>query len=415
METKIIRAKARFAFRSQTLEEWESENPVLLAGEHGVVTEGRTASHTEKIGDGVTAWNDLMWWTGGGGGGTSDYEELDNLPQVNGETLIGNKLAKDLNLPTYEYLQENATLDDIIDNGTYRLEKEKVYYNLPEELKDAENVLQNHAMLEVFTDPQSEYRVVQKLTVIKQSSPNVADKENGIVYQRASHKETGNVRLFSGWTKVYFDYFQDKFAYTSKDGNKTVLSWLEDDKPIVFKGGMFKVRKYTGSSYTDSNIVGATELATELAKKQNTLNAYIKSASVNGNTLTLTDKDDTPITFTPQGGGGSTIYRHLITATQTDTSRFFKFVLYSTSAEVIDSSLKFSAIQNQVSLSATQNSSDKYPVLGVSWNFSTSSGKGNIYFYSAKSITINETTFNEAHGGVVNQSQLTFSDVVEEL
>lgn len=36
--------------------------------------------------------------------------------------------------------------------------------------------------------------------------------------------------------------------------------------------------------------------------------AYIKSASVSGNTLTLTNKDDTTVAFTPSGGGGSETY-----------------------------------------------------------------------------------------------------------
>ena len=71
-----------------------------------------------------------------------------------------------------------------------------------------------------------------------------------------------------------------------------------------------------------------TELTTGLAEKQATLtaganitiennvisasgggggepDAYIKSASVSGNTLTLTNKDDTTVAFTPSGGGGS--------------------------------------------------------------------------------------------------------------
>lgn len=34
----------------------------------------------------------------GGGGGTSDYEQLDNLPKIEGVTLIGNKSASDLGL-----------------------------------------------------------------------------------------------------------------------------------------------------------------------------------------------------------------------------------------------------------------------------------------------------------------------------
>ena len=35
---------------------------------------------------------------GGGGGGTSDYDELSNRPQVNGNTLTGNKSSSDLGL-----------------------------------------------------------------------------------------------------------------------------------------------------------------------------------------------------------------------------------------------------------------------------------------------------------------------------
>lgn len=35
---------------------------------------------------------------GGGGGGTTDYEDLDNLPQINGNTLTGNKTSADLGI-----------------------------------------------------------------------------------------------------------------------------------------------------------------------------------------------------------------------------------------------------------------------------------------------------------------------------
>lgn len=39
--------------------------------------------------------------SGGGGGGTSDYDALDNKPQINGNTLVGNKTAAQLGLGTY--------------------------------------------------------------------------------------------------------------------------------------------------------------------------------------------------------------------------------------------------------------------------------------------------------------------------
>ncbi len=58
-----IFAGARFKYRSDTKENWEKENPVLLSGEIGVVTDG---TETEKVkwGDGKTPWNKLGWWKG---------------------------------------------------------------------------------------------------------------------------------------------------------------------------------------------------------------------------------------------------------------------------------------------------------------------------------------------------------------
>lgn len=35
---------------------------------------------------------------GGGPGGTSDYEDLDNLPQINGNEIIGNKTSAELGI-----------------------------------------------------------------------------------------------------------------------------------------------------------------------------------------------------------------------------------------------------------------------------------------------------------------------------
>lgn len=66
-----IYAEIVFQAKHGTREQWQSANPVLLAGEHGVVTDG-TAAEKEKIGDGVTPWNELEWWKSGEG--LSAYE-----------------------------------------------------------------------------------------------------------------------------------------------------------------------------------------------------------------------------------------------------------------------------------------------------------------------------------------------------
>ena len=63
-----IFGNARFAFRSDTLANWEawekaSEDNILLSGEIAVVTDG-TETEKVKIGDGKTPWSKLPWWKG---------------------------------------------------------------------------------------------------------------------------------------------------------------------------------------------------------------------------------------------------------------------------------------------------------------------------------------------------------------
>lgn len=58
-----IYLNSRFALRSDTLDNWQSKNPVLEDGEPSVVSNG---SETEwlKIGDGLTDWNNLPYKLG---------------------------------------------------------------------------------------------------------------------------------------------------------------------------------------------------------------------------------------------------------------------------------------------------------------------------------------------------------------
>lgn len=50
------------------------------------------------------------------GGGTSDYEELDNLPRINGVKLLGNKTSEDLRLqPEGDYLTNEDIEREVVD------------------------------------------------------------------------------------------------------------------------------------------------------------------------------------------------------------------------------------------------------------------------------------------------------------
>lgn len=52
-----------FAYREDTLENWQNANPVLEKGEPAIVRDGADGEWL-KIGDGVTSWNDLPWKQG---------------------------------------------------------------------------------------------------------------------------------------------------------------------------------------------------------------------------------------------------------------------------------------------------------------------------------------------------------------
>ena len=64
MQNKIINANARYVIRQDTLENWQTANPVLLDGELVAVTDGKYPE-VLKRGDGETAWMDLPWWPEG--------------------------------------------------------------------------------------------------------------------------------------------------------------------------------------------------------------------------------------------------------------------------------------------------------------------------------------------------------------
>lgn len=62
MSNKIF-LPSRFAFREDSLENWENENPILENGEPSIVSDGENGEWL-KFGDGVTPWKELPWKKG---------------------------------------------------------------------------------------------------------------------------------------------------------------------------------------------------------------------------------------------------------------------------------------------------------------------------------------------------------------
>lgn len=108
MENKIY-LNGQFGFREDILENWVSENPVLERGEPAVIRDGGDGEWL-KIGDGVTAFNDLPYKKGekGDKGDAFTYEDFtsEQLAGLKGEKgKDGKDAVTDL---TYNPKSENA-------------------------------------------------------------------------------------------------------------------------------------------------------------------------------------------------------------------------------------------------------------------------------------------------------------------
>lgn len=93
MSTQVrIVGKIRNSFRSDTLRKWETNNPILLDGEIGVVIglnevgDGlENKSQKIKIGDGIHTWKELSWFSSGGTS-TLDIDQTYNPESTNAQS-----------------------------------------------------------------------------------------------------------------------------------------------------------------------------------------------------------------------------------------------------------------------------------------------------------------------------------------
>ena len=79
----------KIQIRRDTIQNWIDNNPILSDGELGFEID----TYKIKIGDGYSAWDKLPYVTD-----IIDYNELDNMPSINGVQLKGNLSLSDLSI-----------------------------------------------------------------------------------------------------------------------------------------------------------------------------------------------------------------------------------------------------------------------------------------------------------------------------
>lgn len=121
---------------------------------------------------------------GGGGGGTSDYTDLSNKPQINGQTLVGNKASSELGLQFF--ISDEAKL-----NANYTYLKAYVKAQTVQAITESDSAVQALGKLDYRIDL-CENKIFNQETSIQQGGRGYA-LINGIRLYVSSTAPTGNI------------------------------------------------------------------------------------------------------------------------------------------------------------------------------------------------------------------------------
>lgn len=99
------------------IDNWNAKQEPLVSGQNI-----KTINNQSLLGSGNISIS-------GGGGGTSDYSALENLPSINGTTLVGNKTLDDLGIqPKGDYL--TSVPEEYVNEEELRFEMEKLNHDI---------------------------------------------------------------------------------------------------------------------------------------------------------------------------------------------------------------------------------------------------------------------------------------------
>lgn len=134
---------------------------------------------------------------GGGGGGTSDYNQLNHKPSINGETLSGNKTSSDLGLQaalTFDSVPTDGSTNPVESNGIYdalagKQDTIDSSHKLSADLVDDASATNKFVTV---ADKASIGTSATKLTGISSSAASYIQLTNGLRLYVSSTEPTGN-------------------------------------------------------------------------------------------------------------------------------------------------------------------------------------------------------------------------------
>lgn len=267
-----------------------------------------------KVGSGLSITNGVLSATGGGTADSVDWSKIQNKPNFANVATSGdyNDLSNKPTIPSVEGLASEAYVNEKVAAIVIPEVPTKV-----SELENDKGYLTEHQSLEGYA------KTADLAQVAKTGSYNdLIDKPTipsttGLATETYVDDKIAEIDIPTVPTKVsafandagYLTEHQSLIEYAKKTDIPAPYTLPTASTSTL--GGV----KVDGSTITITDGV----ISSKGGSGGSEPNAYIKDASVNGNTLTLTKKDDTEVVFTPSGGSGGGGSGYAFTSSQTFT------------------------------------------------------------------------------------------------
>ncbi len=273
-----------------------------------------TALGGVKVGSGLSITNGVLSATGGGTADSVDWSKIQNKPNFANVATSGdyNDLSNKPTIPSVEGLASEAYVNEKVAAIVIPEVPTKV-----SELENDKGYLTEHQSLEGYA------KTADLAQVAKTGSYNdLIDKPTipsttGLATETYVDDKIAEIDIPTVPTKVsafandagYLTEHQSLIEYAKKTDIPAPYTLPTASTSTL--GGV----KVDGSTITITDGVISSKGGSGGSEPEK----YIKDASVSGNTLTLTKKDDTQVAFTPSGGSGGGVSGYAFMSSQTFT------------------------------------------------------------------------------------------------
>ena len=258
-----------------------------------------TALGGVKVGSGLSITNGVLSATGGGTADSVDWSKIQNKPNFANVATSGdyNDLSNKPTIPSVEGLASEAYVNEKVAAIVIPEVPTKV-----SELENDKGYLTEHQSLEGYA------KTADLAQVAKTGSYNdLIDKPTipsttGLATETYVDDKIAEIDIPTVPTKV--SAFTNDAGYLTE--HQSLIEYAKKtDIPAPYTLPTASTSTLSGVKVDGNTITIADGVISAKGGSGSTeLDAYIKDASVNGNTLTLTKKDDTQVVFTPSGGSG---------------------------------------------------------------------------------------------------------------